>query len=112
MRHYIKTFAMATILVLGLTAQAMAADLADMKARGQVGEQLNGLIGIVISSPSVDVQTSVEKINDERLATYKDVADKNNIDLSKVQAMAGAKLISQTTSGQYIMTPGGTWVRK
>ena len=112
MKNFVKTFVISAAFLLTFTVQAMAADLVDMKQSGLVGEQVNGLLGIVITSPSADVRSSVSKINDERLDKYKDVAQKNGIALPKVQAMAGEKLINQTPSGQYIMTPGGDWVRK
>lgn len=112
MRKLLKTFALTAVLLVGLTAQVMAAGLVEYKASGDIGEMPNGLVGKVTISAGADVDRVVEEINDERLAKYEDIAAKNNLPLSKVQALAGEKLINQTPSGQYYQSASGSWVRK
>ncbi|MCB9978863.1 MAG: YdbL family protein [Rhodospirillales bacterium] len=88
---------------------AFAVDLVTAKAQGLVGERPDGLIGIVSPPGAPDVQALVKTINDERLSTYSAIAQEQNTTPEKVQAVAGASLISKTPSGQFIMAPDGVW---
>ncbi len=112
MRKLLKTFAMIAVLTVGIMAQAIAGGLVEYKASGAIGEMPNGLVGKVMTSVSTDVDRVVDEINEERLRKYEDIAAKNGLSLSKVQALAGEKLINQTPGGQYYQSASGTWVKK
>ncbi|TAL34879.1 MAG: DUF1318 domain-containing protein [Alphaproteobacteria bacterium] len=104
-------FAAAALLMSASVAfAALSVDAA--KSEGLVGEQPNGLLGIVTAAPSPDVQTLVSQTNAERLKRYQDIATKNGTQVEQVQAVAGEKLVSTTPAGQYIMTASGTWQKK
>jgi len=90
---------------------AWSADLRTSKAEGQIGEQLNGYLGIVTSAPD-DVQTLVKEINQKRKAVYQNIASKNGTSLQAVEKMAGKKTTHKTPPGQFIRSSSGAWVRK
>ncbi len=97
---------------LWLTASAWAMDLVTAKSQGLVGEQPNGLIGAVSSSPPGEIADLVASINAERMAKYEAIASKNGTPVEQTQALAGQKLIGQTPAGQYVMGPDGKWMKK
>ena len=101
-------------LFLGLWLMAMpvfAADLAQAKAAGQVGEQLNGLLGLVDSSAPADVKALVENINAQRLAEYKRIAAKNGVPAEEVARLTAQKVIGQAAAGHYVQTASG-WQKR
>lgn len=99
----------ALLAVAAPLSSGFAADLATAKAQGLVGERPDGLVGIVSPPGAPDLQAMVEDINKERLATYRAIAQEQGTTPDKVQAVAGASLISKTPSGQFVMTPDGGW---
>lgn len=86
-------------------------NVASAKAEGMVGEKPNGMLGIVINNPSDDIKMLVKTTNIARLERYKQIANKNGIEITKVQAMAGAKLIKEAPKGQWIFIEG-KWTQK
>ncbi|MCG6201010.1 YdbL family protein [Psychromonas antarctica] len=98
------------IFTLMLSFSAFALDLSDAKDQGVVGEQTNGLLGVVEASPAV--AELVKDINSKRLVQYKQIAEKNGMTLEQVSILAGAKTIQKTPAGQYIQNAAGQWVVK
>lgn len=102
--------AAALIMSASVAFAALSVDAA--KSEGLVGEQPNGLLGIVTTAPSPDVETLVSQTNAERLKRYQDIAARNGTQVEQVQAVAGEKLVSTTPPGQYIMNASGGWQKK
>jgi hypothetical protein len=101
-------------LFLGLWLIVMpvfAADLAQAKAAGQVGEQLNGLLGVVDSNAPADVRALVDSINAQRLAEYKRIAAKNGVPAEEVARLTAQKVIGQAAAGYYVQTASG-WQKR
>ncbi|WP_416396608.1 YdbL family protein [Allohahella sp. A8] len=90
-----------------LSLQAWALDLEEAKNQGLVGEQPNGYVAAVVSSP--EAEALVQEINAKREDAYVRVAEKNKIDVSKVGALAGKKLIEKSEPGQFVRLPNGQW---
>ncbi|GHG71025.1 hypothetical protein GCM10010919_21980 [Alishewanella longhuensis] len=88
--------------------QAMSA-LPNAKTQGLVGEQLNGYLGVVQSSP--EAESIAKLINDARRAEYTRLAKENNIAVADVEAMAGQKAVERTSRGHYILLDGN-WIQK
>lgn len=108
-----KTLLVTLTFVFGLTSAAFAMDLDSAKAQGLVGEQQNGYIGLVTTTPSSDVQTLVDSINARRRAAYQKVASQTTgAKLADVEKLAAAKLIARTPSGQMVQDASGKWVKK
>ncbi len=103
-------------LSLTVTAHALSPQeqdlMHDAKAKGLIGEQLNGYLGIVTSSPSGSVSALVTKTNAERKDLYKSIASRNKLKLPDVENLAGKKAIKKTKAGQYIQLSNGKWAKK
>jgi len=84
--------------------------LEEAKAKGLVGEKVNGYLGVVASSGQ-DVQILVTDVNKKRRQAYDDIARRNKTPLDAVEALAGEKAIQNTQPGNYVEGPGG-WVKK
>lgn len=99
------------IVLLIVSASVFALDLQGAKARGLVGEQLNGYLGVVSSSASGGVNALVVEINKKRKQKYQSIAKKNGTSLDTVELLAGKKAIEKTSPGNYIQTATG-WRKK
>ncbi|SET71319.1 MULTISPECIES: YdbL family protein [Marinobacter] len=101
-------------MMLALPAAALSLDeakgrLESAKSSGQVGEMPTGYLGVV--SGGGEAEAIVEAINEARRAEYARIAEKHDIPVSQVEAVAGKKALEKTPSGQYIQV-NGRWVRK
>lgn len=111
MKRIMKTIAFAAVLVVALTVNAFAMDLSTAKSQGLVGERPDGYLGAVAAGRA-DVQALINDINAKRRAQYQALAQRNGTSLAAVEQVVGQKLISRADPGEYVMTPGGQWVRK
>lgn len=100
------------IVLLGFAVTVAAADLGSAKSAGQVGEQLDGYLGLVDKGAPADVRELVDSVNRERRKSYEAIARKNNLDLATVEKLAAEKAIKRTESGHFIQSAPGQWVRK
>ncbi len=101
-----------------LSAPAFAADAAAAKAivdaakaRGEVGEQGDGYIGIV-GSVGADVRAAVAEINSGRAAVYRETASKTGVTAEAAGQAAARQLEARIPPGQFFKPLGGSWVRK
>ena len=97
---------------LGFTTSSWAIDLQAAKSQGLVGEQPNGYLASVKSTPGKDVAALIEAINAARKTEYIKIAKRNNTQLGAVERLAGKKAIEKTPAGQYVRSASGTWVKK
>lgn len=111
MKRMLKSIALAAVLVVTLAVNAFAMDLSTAKGQGLVGERPDGYLGAVAAGRT-DVQALVNGINAQRRAQYQALAQRNGTSLAAVEQVVGQKLISRAGPGEYVMTPGGQWVRK
>jgi uncharacterized protein YdbL (DUF1318 family) len=103
------------LVVLGLglwLAPAQAGPLEDAKAAGQVGERIDGYLGVVGSSAPANVVQLVEQVNAERRAKYAEIAQKQGAPAEAVAQIAGKKLIERAAPGEYVMDATGQWQQK
>jgi hypothetical protein len=108
----VRRFISFTVALLTLTmASAWATNLDSAKAEGLIGEKSNGYLGLVVNNAPSDVRRLVDDVNAKRKQKYQEVANSRNIDLSKVELIAGKKAIEKTQSGHYIEV-NGRWVKK
>jgi uncharacterized protein YdbL (DUF1318 family) len=99
------------LLTLGLSTPTIAASLAQAKAAGHVGEQLNGYLGLVNPNAPADVKAMVAEINAKRRAEYERIAKKNGVNIDQVARVTASKVISQAPPGTYVQTASG-WIKK
>lgn len=108
----IATTLSALLIGLWLSATpASAADLAQAKAAGLVGEQLNGLLGVVQADAPADVKALVNSINAQRQAEYQRIAAKNGVSADEVARLTAQKVIGQAAAGHFVQTPSG-WQKR
>jgi uncharacterized protein len=106
-------FAAVVLLSLGLcAAPALAASLGEAKAAGQVGEKIDGFLGVVDANAPADVRALVDQVNAERGAKYAEIAQKQGASIDAVAKIAGEKLIARTPAGQYVLGADGRWRMK
>jgi uncharacterized protein YdbL (DUF1318 family) len=74
-----------------------------------VGEKPDGYLGVIVSSSGT--QDLVTTINAKRKSTYQKLANKNNLELAQVEALAAKKAFSKTEAGHYIWV-NGSWSKK
>ena len=101
----------AVVAALAIAAPALAQrDPAYDAARkaGQVGEKVDGYLGVVGSQPAA-IQNLVADINIRRRANYAQRAQENNATLEEYALTQGCILISRTEPGEKYQTPEGTW---
>ena len=107
--------ATAAAFAIGLVASPASAqrDPAYQAARdnGQVGEKMDGYLGIVgASNPSL--QAMVDDINIRRRAVYAERAQAENATLEEYAFTAGCLAIARTTPGEMYQAPDGTWQQR
>ena len=98
------------MFVAALSFSAWALDLQQAKQQGLVGEQLNGLVGVV--QGSVEATAVANEVNRKRLASYQEIAQRTGTSLTIVQARAGQLNIERTQAGYYIQLADGSWRKK
>lgn len=104
--HHILAAGFAVFLTLAAPPLA-AADLAQAKARGWVGEQLDGYLGLVNGNAPADVKSLIDDINNQRREEYERIARKNGVSPNEVARLTAKKVIGLTPPGQYVQTPSG-----
>ena len=110
MTREIKMKKLLILLTLILSFSSFAIGLPDAKAQGLIGEQTDGLLGVVRSSP--EIEALVKDINKRRLTKYAQIAQKNAMTLEQVSLLAGEKTMKKTPAGQYIKNSAGKWIVK
>ncbi len=102
----------ATVLSIGgLSAVAYAQrDPAYETARsaGQVGEKMDGYLGIV-GAETPSLKQIVNDINIKRRAVYAEKAQAANATLEEYALTAGCLAISRTVPGEKYQAPDGSW---
>jgi uncharacterized protein len=84
--------------------------LVEMKEKGTVGEQLDGLLGVV--SQAAGAEAVVKAENADRLSVYKDRAKSQGVDLATFMKVMGEERIKQEKSGRYVQDAQGRWTKK
>lgn len=92
-------------------APAAANALDDALRAGLIGETTRGYVAPV-KPPTPDVTRLVNDINQQRRAKYSEIAQKNNLTLPQVEAVAGKRIIERAAPGTFYQDNSGTWRRK
>lgn len=98
------------LLLVSLPAWALSLDQA--KSQGLVGEQVNGYIGIVTSTPSSELRSLVTNVNQQRRTLYQRSAHEASVTLDVFEIRAGQRLQERAKAGEYIQDQNGQWRRK
>lgn len=95
--------------VLAISLEEAKEQLDSAKSQGLVGETPTGYLQVVEGGQKA--REIVEAINQARRREYARIAEKHDIPVTKVEAVAGQKAIEKTPSGQFILVEG-EWVKK
>jgi len=109
--HWLSLAAIAVLLFIA-PATAWADGLGEAKAAGWVGEQADGMLGIVDSSAPASAKALIESVNAKRREGYASIAKKNGTSITAVAALAGDRNIAKTQPGHYVKRSGEGWQKK
>ena len=101
----------AVLALAGLAGPALAQRdpaYAAARAAGQVGEKIDGYLGIV-SGGTPALQAVVNDINIKRRAVYAQKAQGANATLDEYALTAGCQAILATRPGEKYQAPDGSW---
>lgn len=81
--------------------------------RGEIGEQINGYLGIVDGkSPSNAVRNAMSEINIARKAVYTEAARGGAESAAVYAQLTGEKQINKASQGSYVKDATGVWKKK
>jgi uncharacterized protein YdbL (DUF1318 family) len=101
----------AVALATGLgAAQAQSRDPAYAAARaaGQVGEKMDGYLGLV-GGGSSELRAMVDDLNIKRRSLYSQKAQAQHATVEEYAFTSGCLLIAQTAPGEKYQAPDGSW---
>lgn len=82
------------------------------KAAGQVGEQMDGYLGLVTPDVPPAVRAAVAEINSGRTGAFQEAATKAGTPVDAAAAATGKQLIDRLPAGQFYKGADGRWVKK
>jgi uncharacterized protein len=102
--------ALAAGVALAVPALAQQRDPAYDAARssGQIGEKVDGYLGIV-GTDTVDLRRLVNDINIKRRAVYAERAQANSATIEEYALTIGCQQILKTQPGEKYQAPDGSW---
>jgi uncharacterized protein YdbL (DUF1318 family) len=102
----------AAALILGgvgaVHAQARDPAYAAARSAGQVGEKMDGYLGVV-GGGSASLRAMVDDLNIKRRAVYSQKAQAQHATVEEYAFTSGCLLIAQTTPGEKYQAPDGSW---
>ncbi|MDB5679949.1 YdbL family protein [Sphingomonas bacterium] len=112
MMKFVATFALTAALIVAPVA-AQTRDPAYQAARsaGQVGEQVDGYLGVVGNQPAA-ITALVNSINIQRKALYTSSSAKEGSTIQQFALTTGCNLILKTVPGEKYELPGGGWATR
>jgi uncharacterized protein YdbL (DUF1318 family) len=75
---------------------------------GEVGERIDGYLGVVGSADPAVVR-KVQEINNKRRALYEQLSKQTGTTVAQVARVTGEKQIAKAGPGQYYMDETGSW---
>jgi len=103
----------ALLLLLCLPVLPAAAQSLDQaKVAGQIGERIDGYVGVVDANAPGEVRALVDKVNAQRRAKYAEIATERGTSVQAVAQIAGEKLIERAPRGQWVLGANGKWRQK
>ncbi|NNC52153.1 MAG: YdbL family protein [Erythrobacter sp.] len=78
------------------------------RAAGEVGEKMDGYLGIVVAE-TPELRRIVNDINIKRRAVYSEKAQESNATLEEYALTAGCIAIAKTVPGEKYQAPDGSW---
>jgi uncharacterized protein YdbL (DUF1318 family) len=109
----LKPAILAAALLAGLGASAALAEARDpayaqARASGQVGEKVDGYLGVV-GGGTPALRALVDDLNIKRRAVYTQKAQAQHATVQEYAFTSGCLLIAQTAPGEKYQAPDGSW---
>jgi uncharacterized protein len=109
----LKPAILAAALLAGLGASAALAEARDpayaqARASGQVGEKVDGYLGVV-GGGTPALRALVDDLNIKRRAVYTQKAQAQHATVQEYAFTSGCLLIAQTVPGEKYQAPDGSW---
>lgn len=98
----------ALMAVAPASAQQRDPAYAAARAKGHVGEKVDGYLGFP-TSPSTETRRLAEDINIKRKAVYAERAQANGATIEEYAFSAGCQAIARTVPGEKYQAPDGSW---
>ncbi len=102
--------AVALLAAAAIGQPALADQLDDLRAQGQIGERVDGYAE-ARSGASAAAQALVQKVNAQRKAIYEKQAKQQNVSVDQVGRVYASKIIGDLPPGAWIKTDAG-WQQK
>ena len=111
--HYVSRIIGVALVVVTLAPVAAIAQGRDpayaaARAAGQVGEKMDGYLGVV-GTPGAQLRAVVDDINIKRKAAYAAKAQANGATIEEYALSSGCQLIFNTQPGEKYQAPNGIW---
>lgn len=90
--------------------RARVPKIVELKDKGLVGEQPDGLLGVV--SANADAQSVVDAENKDRKEEYQKRAKSQGQPVETLMKVLGEARIRQEKSGRFIRNEAGAWAKK
>lgn len=111
LRSLFRPAVFAAVLLAGagvVHAEARDPAYAAARASGQVGEKMDGYLGLV-GGGSPALRALVDDLNIKRRAVYAQKAQAQHATMEEYAFTSGCVLIAQTTAGEKYQAPDGSW---
>ncbi len=105
-----RTIRAVVLLLVLLAGPAHALTLDEARQQGRVGETLSGYLA---ARQQDEVTLAlVSRINEGRRMAYQRIAGQNKLTTSDVARIAGEKLVSRASAGEFVRGINGQWLQK
>jgi uncharacterized protein len=98
------------LLMASLAVPAWALDLQSARESSSVGEQADGYVAALKSTP--DVNALVAEVNAKRKAEYARISKENGQPVDVVAKLAAAQIISGLPAGSSYQGSDGSWKKR
>ncbi len=105
----------AVVVQTGITQTAYAQTLSakrivdQAKTDLQVGEQIDGYLGLIVDNVPENVRAAVNEINIKRKSLYTKTARDKNVSVSDVAGLSGEKQLGRAKPGQKVKGNDDVW---
>jgi uncharacterized protein YdbL (DUF1318 family) len=96
---------------LAFTSMAQALTLDEAQAQGLLGENASGYLEMTPRG-NADAKALMDDINAKRKAKYQGIANKQNTALENIEKIAGEKIQSKLSAGEFYKDASGKWNKK
>jgi uncharacterized protein YdbL (DUF1318 family) len=102
-------FITASLLIMSQLSLALSVD--EAQSQGLLGENASGYLEMTPRG-NAEAKNLMNSINSKRKAKYQSIADKQKTDLKSIEKIAGEKIASKLSAGEFFKDADGKWHKK